>query len=210
MPSNQEQRRLEEAGWLSQAPVCVNCSKNFFSVNNVFLSVKLLMVYVTLRLRTTQKLTCLGPCPGGEVRGHLSLCPTTDIVCVGVLPCSLGTGTLGLGFWNHSGPTPNEILKKILSHRMNLRALMLFHGHCVCSVTQSCPTLCDPLACSLPGLLCPWDYPGKNTGVGCHFLLQGIFLTQGWNPHLCLLHWQVDSLPLHHLGSPLVIITMLH
>ena len=33
-------------------------------------------------------------------------------------------------------------------------------------------------------LLCPWDFPGKNTGVGCHFLLQGIFLTQGSNPDL--------------------------
>ena len=43
-------------------------------------------------------------------------------------------------------------------------------------------------------------FPGKNTGVGCHFLLQGIFPTQGWN--LCLLHWQVDSLPLSHLGIP--------
>ena len=47
-------------------------------------------------------------------------------------------------------------------------------------------------------LLCPWDFPGKNTGVGCHFVLQGIFLTQGLNPRL--LHWQVDSLPLSHLG----------
>ena len=37
-------------------------------------------------------------------------------------------------------------------------------------------------------LLCPWDFPGKNTGVGCHFLLQGIFPTQGLNPRL--LHWQ--------------------
>ena len=33
-------------------------------------------------------------------------------------------------------------------------------------------------------LLCPWNFPGKNTAVGCHFLLQGIFLTQGLNPHL--------------------------
>ena len=33
--------------------------------------------------------------------------------------------------------------------------------------------------CNLPRLLCPWDFPGKNTGVGCHFLLQGIFSTQG-------------------------------
>ena len=38
-------------------------------------------------------------------------------------------------------------------------------------------------------LLCLWDFPGKNTGVGCHFFLQGIFLIQGLNPHL--LHWQV-------------------
>ena len=42
-------------------------------------------------------------------------------------------------------------------------------------------------------LPCPWDSPGKNTGVGCHFLLQGIFPTQGSNPFL--LHWQADSLP---------------
>ena len=43
-------------------------------------------------------------------------------------------------------------------------------------------------------LLCQWDFPGKNTGVGCHFFLQGIFLTQGSNPHLlCLLHWQAGS-----------------
>ena len=47
--------------------------------------------------------------------------------------------------------------------------------------------------------LCPWDSPGKNAGVGCHFLLQGIFPTQGSNPRL--LHWQADSLPLSHLGS---------
>ena len=49
-----------------------------------------------------------------------------------------------------------------------------------------------------PGHLCAsWNFPGKNIGMGCHFLLQRIFLTQGLNPHLlCLLHWQVDSLPL--------------
>ena len=47
---------------------------------------------------------------------------------------------------------------------------------------------------------CPCDFPGKNTGVGCYFLLQGIFLTQGLN--LGLLHWQVDYLPLLTQGSP--------
>ena len=50
--------------------------------------------------------------------------------------------------------------------------------------------------------LCPWDFPGKNTGMGYHFLLQGIFLTQGSNLDLLhLLHWQANSLPLCHLGS---------
>ena len=49
-------------------------------------------------------------------------------------------------------------------------------------------------------LLHRWDFSGKNTGAGCRFLLQGIFLTQGLN--LCLLHWQADSLPLSNPGSP--------
>ena len=69
---------------------------------------------------------------------------------------------------------------------------------------QSFLTLCDPVDCSLPGsLLFPQDSPGKNTGVGCHFLFQGIFPTQGSNPHLlCLLHWQANSLPLVTPGKP--------
>ena len=47
------------------------------------------------------------------------------------------------------------------------------------------------------GQLCPWNFPGKNTGVGCRFLLQGIFPTQGSNLLILnLLYWQVDSLPL--------------
>ena len=62
---------------------------------------------------------------------------------------------------------------------------------------QSCPSLCYPMDCSPPGSSCPWDSPGKNTGVGCHFLLQGIFPSQGSNPGILhLLHWQVGSLPL--------------
>ena len=51
-----------------------------------------------------------------------------------------------------------------------------------------------------PRLRCPSTSPGKNTGVGCHCLLQGIFQTQGSNLHL--LSWQADSLPLSHQGNP--------
>ena len=53
-----------------------------------------------------------------------------------------------------------------------------------CLVTQSCPTLCDPTDCGLSGSSVHGDSPGKNTGVGCHALLQGIFPTKGSNPGL--------------------------
>ena len=69
---------------------------------------------------------------------------------------------------------------------------------------QSCLTLCDPWT-EPSRSFCAWDSPGKNTGVGCHALLQGIFRTQGWNPHLsCLQHWQEGSLPLVPPGSTII------
>ena len=72
----------------------------------------------------------------------------------------------------------------------------------VCLVTQLCPALCDIMDCSLPGSPVHRDSPGNNTGVGCHALLQGIFLIQGSNPGLpncrqILYH-------LSHLGSPIL------
>ena len=44
--------------------------------------------------------------------------------------------------------------------------------------------LFNPMDCSITTFLHPWDFPGKNTGVGCHFLLQEVFPTQGLNPGL--------------------------
>ena len=71
---------------------------------------------------------------------------------------------------------------------------------------RSCSVMSNSLQpCGLEPtrLFCPWDFPSKNTGVGCHFLLQGILLTQGPNPcpptSSALL---VDSLPLSHQESP--------
>ena len=61
---------------------------------------------------------------------------------------------------------------------------------CCCLVTKSCPTLLWPCGLHPARHLCPWDFPGKNTRVGCHFLLWGIFLTQRLNP--CLLHWRAS------------------
>ena len=78
----------------------------------------------------------------------------------------------------------------------------IFVGCCYCLVTRQCPSLLPPHRLQPARLLCPWDFPGKSTGVGSRFLLQGIFLTQGSN--LCLpvsFALQVDSLPLSDLGS---------
>ena len=67
----------------------------------------------------------------------------------------------------------------------------------------SCLTLCDPVDCSLPCSSVHGDSPGENTGVGCHFLLQGIFPAQDSNLSLLrLLLWQVGSLPLVPPGKP--------
>ena len=73
---------------------------------------------------------------------------------------------------------------------------------CICSVHVYAQSL-SCIQFFVTSLLCPWDFAGKKTGVGCHFLLQGIFPTKELNLSLlCLLHWHADSLPLHHLLSP--------
>ena len=64
-----------------------------------------------------------------------------------------------------------------------------------------------PHGLQLPRLLCPWNFPGKSTGVGCHFLLQGIFPTQGSN--LGLLHCRQTLYPPSYQGSPSQSITEL-
>ena len=74
---------------------------------------------------------------------------------------------------------------------------------CCCLVTRLCPTLCDPTDCSPPGSSVHVDSPGKNTGVGCHALLQGIFPTQGSNPGLP--HCRRILYCLSHQGKPILI-----
>ena len=70
---------------------------------------------------------------------------------------------------------------------------------CVCACSIMSDSL-RPHGLQPARLLWPWYFPGKNTGVGHHFLLQRIFPSQGSNPYL--LHWEVDSLPLNHQESP--------
>ena len=69
-------------------------------------------------------------------------------------------------------------------------------------VAQSCPALCNPTD-YLTRFLCPWDFSGKNPGVGCHFLLQGMFPNQGLN--LGPLHCRQIPYHLSHQGSQLLL-----
>ena len=69
---------------------------------------------------------------------------------------------------------------------------------CICVLSS----LVIPYSLWPTKFLCPQDSLGKKTWVGCHFLLQGLFPIQGSN--LCLPHWQADSLPFCHLGSPIM------
>ena len=99
--------------------------------------------------------------------------------------------------------TINWVQNNCLRHFFPLSGVSskLLHVHA--KSLQSRLSLCDPMDCSLPRLLCPWNSPSKNTGVGCHALLQGIFMTQGWNQCLlCLQYWQAGSLLLETPGKP--------
>ena len=81
--------------------------------------------------------------------------------------------------------------------RLTLKPASPFCAHLVMPSAQSRPSLRDP---TRP--LCLWDFPGQSTGAGCHFLLQGIFLIWGSNPHLLhLLRWQTGSLSLMPPGE---------
>ena len=91
---------------------------------------------------------------------------------------------------------PNTLL---LKDRVPLVSkLYIWDLFCISQKVMS--TLLQPRGPWPARLLCPGSFPGKDITVGCHFLLQGIFLTQGSNP--CLPCGQLDSLPLSYQGSP--------
>ena len=85
---------------------------------------------------------------------------------------------------------------------------------CTCARTHVHSVVSDslcPHGLKFTRLLCPWNFPGKNTGVDCHFLLQGIFLVQGWSLCLsCLLHWQVCLFLVEPPGSPCMYVWLLN
>ena len=93
------------------------------------------------------------------------------------------------------------ILQLKINEKVTSVYLRTFKFFVVVLVLQSCLTLCDLMDCDPSDPSVHEIFPGRYTGVGCRFLLWGVFLAQGRNP--CLLHWQARSLPVSHLGSHL-------
>ena len=95
------------------------------------------------------------------------------------------------------GPRFYKVFLKALLLPDPLFTQMILPCSVLCLVAQSCPTLCDPHGLQPTRLLCPWNSPGKSTGLGCHFLLQGT------EPGSSVL--TADLYHLSHQGSPLII-----
>ena len=112
----------------------------------------------------------------------IGLCCWTILVNLGWIPLGCGVWSFFVCCWIWF----SDILLRIFASINEVKVL----------VAQLCPTLCYPMDCS-PQFLCPGNSPGKNTGVGYHALLQGIFPTQGLNWGFliyrqilyCLSHW---------------------
>ena len=102
-----------------------------------------------------------------------------------IKPTSLVSPVLAGGFFNTSATWEAQV------------------NSLLCLVTESRPILRDPLDCSPPGSSVHGNSPGKNTGVGCHALLQGIFLTQGSIPGLPHCRWILYQLS--YKGSPRIL-----
>ena len=104
----------------------------------------------------------------------------------------------GLGqkwfLWYQKEPWRGLFSWDVLSYLLIVKRLFVW------SVTQSCLFAAQWIVAGHVSL--SMEFSRQDNGVGCHSLFQGIIPTQGLNPYLLhLLHWQADSLPLHHLGS---------
>ena len=95
------------------------------------------------------------------------------------------------GPWNISPVGKGKLLHVSWNNVLlgSRKIVKLLSNAVLCLVTQSCPSLCDPMDCSPPGSSVHGDSPGKNTGTGLHALLPGIFQTQVSNPGFLHCRW---------------------
>ena len=101
------------------------------------------------------------------------------------LPLLLESGSVELlTLSSQKSPLTHQFLKTVLpiAHSVPCCVFILYKYSSGGLVAKLYPTLMTSWTVKPLRLLCPWDFPGKNTGVSCDFLLQGIFLTQGSNP----------------------------
>ena len=123
--------------------------------------------------------------------------PPGDLLHPRIEPVSLMSPALARGFFTTSTKARQKLL--IIRKKIIYIYYVIQKGDCYFSRLVMSDSFATPWTIQPTRLLCPWDFPNKNIGMGCHFLLHGLFLTQELNPHL--LHWQVGSSPLSHLGS---------
>ena len=123
---------------------------------------------------------------------HIYICLFPTAYQISLVGCILGISNSRphccSGKWDYFLISLSNLLLLVY---MNIRDFCVL-ASCCCLIAKSC--LIHGLQSTR--LLGPWDFPGKNTGVGCHFLLQEIFLTQGSNPHLLHCRWI-----LYHLAT---------
>ena len=134
------------------------------SCNSLGLCLKFTPVYWTLFLFNSM------PC-FSRLWHHLKLWKGNSLHCLYTTTNKILITGINLQSW--------EVMDSMITKLM----WRSFSNMCVLSCSV-CPALCNPMDCSPARLLCPRNFPGKNTGGGCHFLLQEIFSTQGWSPHL--------------------------
>ena len=115
---------------------------------------------------------------------------TCEIMSVQLL-CTFLIVALVFCYWTYKS---SLYIPTLLLYILNINSL------CCCLITKSCPTLCNPMDGNPPGFSVQRILQARISEVSCCFLLQEIFLTQMSNPSLS--HWQPDSLPLSHQGSP--------
>ena len=150
-------------------------------------------------------------CLGRQVLYHTSMatqdkdkvwkkCKETDLAsCLDPTSCLPLFSYLPLSFPN-SIPNSFSLFQGFESHLVVTISSAQFEPASVSLLPQSCLTLCDLMDCTPPGSSVHEVSPGKNTGVGCHAVLQGIFPIQGSNPHLLHCRWILYQLS--HQGSP--------
>ena len=163
--------------------------RHFYFIDFSFSSLILVILFVSFTISSTQKTFIL--MPDGYFTSYI------------FVPGALQSNGFHTGEYSFSESILRYITRdsnKGNSWNFNRSSLNFTSSSSTQLLFSHVQLFCDPMDCSLPGSSVHEDSQSKIIVVVCHFLLQGIFWTQGLNPQL--LHWQANSLPLSHQGIP--------